>query len=549
MTFTPAAVPVVPVLVATDAPTPWNEPVLLWHGVSPVQRANANTLADLLAELAEVIRPPATPLDPLAWEAAPYRPVPNIVEAATLLYARHGVAEIAAARADATNLTRTTAAIRAVVEEARQLGQHRVVFVTGIPGAGKTLCGLDTVFGASRDLGAAFLTGNAPLVAVLREALALDASRGGAPIREARRRTVAALQNVHRFLEHHVLSPAEIPDVRVVVFDEAQRAWDAAKATQDTQNRRSRLTDSEPAHMLEIMGRHPDWAVVVALVGSGQEINTGEAGLTEWGRVIAGSQGRWRASVAPAAVGEGPVAQRLAPVLAPWLALDPALHLDVPIRSVRSNLMAPWVDAVLSGDAAAARNLTASGEVPVYLTRDLSALRTALRHLARGERRAGLVASSGNRRLRAEGLGGELRGDAEVVSWFLRRWPDIRASEALEVPATEYSCQGLELDLVGLAWGGDFLRIHGRWQVRSLSGSRWNTVTRAAEVEFTRNTYRVLLTRARYETVIWVPPGSDEDATRSRAEMDAVAAFLEDCGARALPLPSRATPALLPALL
>lgn len=536
--------PVVPVLVATEAvQVPGFDPPLLWHGVAPVLRANGATLGPLIAAVQAAIGPPAQPLDPAAWERAPYRPVPTVLEAATLLYRRNSVAEIAAARADAPNLTRTADAIARAIAAARRDGAPTVVFVTGIPGAGKTLCGLNVVFGALREHGAAFLTGNAPLVAVLREALARDAApAGGRALAAARRQAVTALQNVHRFLEHHVLHPDHAPEARVIVFDEAQRAWDAAQATRDTQRRVSRLATSEPAHTLEIMGRHAGWSVIVALIGNGQEINTGEAGLAEWGRVIA-ADGRWRAVAAPRVLQAKEPAQRLAPAPQPWLTLDTNLDLTVPMRSVRDMAGAAWVEAVLEGDAAAARAIAkeAPGGVPFLLTRDLTALRTGLRGLCRGLRRAGLIASAGARRLRAEGLGVQA---PDVADWFLNRWPDIRGSEALETFATEYDCQGLELDVVGLAWGGDFVRVDGAatgWEPRRFAGDRWLTVRSAEERRFIRNTYRVLMTRARYETVIWVPRGSrraDEgpwhDPTRDAATMDAIADFLRACGAQAL---------------
>jgi hypothetical protein len=176
------------------------------------------------------------------------------------------------------------------------------------------------------------------------------------------------------------------------------------------------------------------------------------------------------------------------------------------------------------------------------VTRSLDAARAALRRCTPGLRRAGFVRSSGARRLRAEGFDAQLIGTEEPVAWFLERWPDIRASDALEVCATEYACQGLELDAVGLAWGGDLLRTEGAWLCRSFAGNAWQRVRGTAEQDFIRNTYRVLLTRARYETVIWVPPGSPavdpfHDPTRPAAEMDAIADFLVACGARVLAAP------------
>ncbi|TCZ66899.1 DUF2075 domain-containing protein [Roseicella aquatilis] len=546
--------PVVPVLVATEAPAPRQDLPLLWHGViGPVMRANAATLGTLIATIQDAIGEPARPLDPDVWERAAYRPVPTVLEAATMLYRRNSVAEIAAARADAPNLTRTAAAIARAIAAARAEGRHLVVFVTGIPGAGKTLCGLNVVFGALREHGAAFLTGNVPLVEVLREALARDAApQGGRALAAARRGAHTALQNVHRFLEHHVLHADHRPEARVIVFDEAQRAWDARQATRDTQRRVSRLTMSEPVHTLEIMGRHADWAVIIALIGNGQEINTGEAGLAEWGRVIAADP-RWRAVAAPRVLAAVEPAQRLAAGRPGWLALDPDLDLTVPMRSVRDAAGAPWVDACLTGDAGAARAIAAeAGGVPFYVTRDLGALRRGLRAFCRGLRRPGLVASAGARRLRAEGLGVQV---PDIADWFLRRWPDIRGSDALETFATEYDCQGLELDVVGLAWGGDFLPVGGTWQARRFAGHAWQVVRGEEERRFIRNTYRVLLTRARYETILWVPPGSPRgdafhDGTRPAAEMDAIADYLLACGARplaeaALPPPSAPAQRLL----
>jgi hypothetical protein len=286
--------------------------------------------------------------------------------------------------------------------------------------------------------------------------------------------------------------------------------------------------------MLDIMARPPGWAVIVALVGHGQEINTGEAGLAEWGRVIEASGGRWQALAAPRVVGAADPAGRLADRAPPWLATDPALDLAVPIRSVRDSAGAAWVQAVLDDQPAEAARIAAGADLSFMVTRDLAALRRALRARARGLRRAGLVCSSGARRLRADGLGHVLNGPEEAVRWFLDRWPDIRASDALEVCATEYACQGLELDLVGLAWGGDLMRGPAGWQPRAFAGSRWNAVKQPEERGFIRNTYRVLMTRARYETILWIPPGDPADATRSAAEFDAVAEYLLACGGRAL---------------
>jgi hypothetical protein len=530
-------VPIIPILIAPSMPQRDLDLPLFWHGVAPVMIANGAMLRDIVARAQAAIPLPITPIEPEAWARSAYRPVPSVLEAARLLYRRNAVPDIGATRADAHNLTRTTEAIARVIARARADGGHYVVFVTGIPGAGKTLCGLNLVFGALREAGAAFLSGNVPLVTVLREALAQDAAPQGGKAREAAERAaLTALQNVHRFLEHHVIHAHETPEARIIVFDEAQRAWDQAQATRDGQRRKSHLTMSEPAHTLEIMARHEGWAVIVALIGNGQEINTGEAGLAEWGRVIAAAPS-WRAVAARRSITAVDPAQRLAEGAEPWLALDEDLDLQASIRSLRTSRGTEWVDAVLNNDAPAARAIAAATpELPYYITRDANAWRAALRARTRGLRRAGLVASAGARRLRAEGLGVQV---PDIADWFLKRWPDIRSSEALETFATEYDCQGLELDVVGLAWGGDFLRHAGQWRARRFAGHQWQIVRGAEESRYILNTYRVLLTRARYETIIWVPPGSPahdpfHDETRPAGEMDALADFLLASGARPL---------------
>ncbi len=526
--------PILPILVATCA-TPreviW--PLML-SGATTVLDASADTLGDLLVDLWRRLPVPRIEIDVDNWEHAAYRPVPGIIDAACTLYSHHGVADIASARADAINLSATTDAILGAVRRAQAEHRRIALFVTGIPGAGKTLCGLNAVFGTGRTAGATFLTGNPTLVHVLREALARDAAHGDRTLmRAARQRTKAAIQALPAFRDHYVRG-GDAPAEHVVIIDEAQRVWSSAHAVRKSLDREVRLTDSEPGHLLEIMGRHPDWAVIVCLIGNGQEIHDGEGGLAEWGAALA-RQPKWQVLAAPGAMTAVDARQRLSDL--PGLTLAAELHLDVPMRSIRNAAIAPWVDAVLLDDAATARQIAeANAPLPMLLTRSLAALRRHLRSTVRGHRRAGLVASSGAKRLRADGLGAELpHMDAGAVArWFLDHWPeDVRASDALEQVATEFSCQGLELDHVGLCWGGDLIRTGG-WLVRDFSGTRWLRPKAAESIANRLNTYRVLLTRARYETVIWVPEGDAEDTTRQPAELDAVAAYLQACGARRL---------------
>jgi hypothetical protein len=534
--------PIIPILLAEQAPQGITQlPLISGRGVTPPMDATPQTLGMLLRDLSMQAIKVAGQLDAGTWLSARYQPVPTIVDAACMLYAKHNVADIRAARSDAINLRATTDAILLEIEQARADGEHLILFVTGIPGAGKTLCGLNTIFG-SEDAGrGTYLTGNPTLVHVLREALTRDAVDCGVKRGDAGRKMLTAIQALPKFRDHYVANPTHTPAERIVVVDEAQRCWSAAWAVAKTRDKAIPLTRSEPAHLLEAMARHDGFAALVCLVGGGQEIHSGEGGLAEWGDALRQAEAEgivWRIRAPPDLLKTVDSRQRLGALSD--LESVAALHLDVPLRQIRSPSAASWVDLVLAGDAEAARTVAEdAGEVPFLLTRNPVAMREWLRTNARGLRRAGLLASSGAARLRAEGLGVELpHMDASAVAhWFLDRFPeDVRASDALEVLATEFSCQGLELDYVGLCWDADLIRETGRanWRVRAFRGTYWQLPRQPEAIANQINTYRVLLTRARYETVIFVPPGDDGDSTRNCSIYDEISDFLIACGVRRL---------------
>ncbi|MCX6922381.1 MAG: DUF2075 domain-containing protein [Verrucomicrobia bacterium] len=483
------------------------------------------------------------------WDESAYAPIPNIVEAAQMLFAHQSVRELSHAHADAYNLTKTTDVLVETVATAQREGQKIVCFVTGVPGAGKTLAGLNAVH--SPDLmrearpAGAFLTGNGPLVKVITEALAIDHhQRTGESLEESRRRIRTFIQSVHSFLKEY-RRPDRLPPERMVVFDEAQRAWDAVKVRKEflrraTADERDALqcVNSEPAVMLAIMDRLPGWAVIVALVGGGQEIFDGEAGLAEWGRVVRDQFPHWKVVASPEALhggasvagtslfaGENPANVSVR--------LEASLHLPVSVRSFRAEAVAEWVNAVVHGNSAEAASLAASvSAFPISLTRSVEQARVWLRQYTRGFRRCGLLASSGALRLRAHGLevSSGFRGGFPYEEWFLSLPPDIRSSNFLEVALTEFECQGLELDWSGICWGGDFTWTQAGWQFRQFKGASWQQVQKPETREFIRNKYRVLLTRAREGMVIWIPEGSGEDLTRCHEWFDATADFLRQCG-------------------
>ena len=521
----------VPILVAThaeDRPHPSCEVV---DSVAPIWLANAGSLAEVLEDAVAMYRSrDHDAIDPERWDSTEYVPTPTILEAARVLYEGQNVREISRCHAGAKNLTKTSAAVMLAVQRARQNERKLICFVTGVPGAGKTLAGLNIVHNRELHEGSlgVFLSGNGPLVKVLSEALARDhGERTGQSIAESRRRVSTFIQNVHRFIDAHFTSSTPPPD-RVVIFDEAQRAWNREQSL-----RKFKRDCSEPEIMLDIMDRHHGWAVIVALIGSGQEINTGEAGLGEWGRALAHRFRHWSVLVPPHAVtgdldGNGdPLFET--PPSEICVLNDGALHLDVSLRSYKAQAVSEFVAHVLSKQPEAARLALAScPEFPIAMTRNLGAARAWLKRRQRGSRRIGLIASSGGRRLKAHGL--DVRTDLDVENWFLNASSDVRSSYYLETPATEFGIQGLELDWTGLCWDIDLVPDSGGWHMRAFKGTHWQTVRNETRRRYVLNKYRVLLTRAREGMVIWVPQGDSADWTRPAPVYESVADYLRLCG-------------------
>jgi len=543
---------IIPVLCCTAAPAVESD-LSIQEWVGTVLKANADTLANgVIKAYRECHNPEAALIELDAWNTAAYAPVPNIIEAAELLYGAHSVAEIHSALAEQKNLTATSDRLIEIIALARNEGRLVVCFVTGVPGSGKTLTGLNAVhdprFRKAGGASGAFLSGNTPLVTVLREALAKDHQRRvGGTIDAARRKTKAEIQLLMRYLEEYAERDTQrAPHEYVIVFDEAQRAWDAAYGKQKFDR-----DASEPTLFLEIMARHMDWAVIVALVGGGQEINKGEGGLPEWGQSLAGFKpanfgGKDWDIYASSHVLEGtPVTAggALFPDGVPVnlkVYTDDRLHLSVSVRSHRCEIANAWIDAVLAGDQDQAAQLSLEIEhFPIYVTRSLDAMRKWLRKTTRGHRRCGLVASSNARRLRGYGLGVSLSTQdlGSIKHWFLTGRDDVRSSYAMEVTATEYACQGLELDRVGLCWGGDMTwsSQDAHWAYRTFRGAQWQHTRQREAQQNTKNTYRVLMSRAREAMVIWIPPGAAEDPTRPVEWMDETAEYLGKCGVRELP--------------
>jgi len=492
------------------------------------------------------------------WNLGRFKPIPPIIDAAVALYSGMDVFEIGHACAARKDLETTTYALVQIVLDARVNGRKAICFTTGVPGAGKTLVGLNTVHRPEIKDFSSFLSGNGPLVKVIQEALIRDVvQRSRLADRRVTRRQAELevrtfVHNVHRFADQYYGEGRREPVQNVIVFDEAQRAWDAE------QNKRAdRPQVSEPEMMLEVMERRSDWAVIVGLIGGGQEINRGEAGLAEWGRAL-NRFPHWRVYASPTVLRpDSPAGFRLFETPSPHqeriVQID-ALHLNVSTRSIRAQRISDWVDSVLSGKADIASGIASAMDAKPAITRHLNCAREWLRANQRGRTRAGLVASASAARLRVDGLepSFDFHQRFDWEHWFLdthdcpnpgcnhQYCNDVRASSKLEVAATQFEIQGLELDWVGLCWSEDLTWDGTKWICRRFDNKKWKLIkaTETRRLSYLVNAYRVLMTRARQGMLIYVPQPAKTDTSRLGAELDLTAEFLKSCGAGGLAHPS-----------
>ena len=518
---------IVPILISTQASVKFTT-ISIESGsdgiIAPIP-ANSKILPHIIADVLRFFD--GDRLDPIEWEQSQYQPTPTIIEAAMALYSGHSVSEISRSDAGAINLGITADTISGIIHEAKAQCHKSICFVTGVPGSGKTLVGLNIAtrhLDRDTDLYSVFLSGNGPLVAVLREALARDqvkrARESGRTSRKghARSEVKAFIQNVHHFRDECLIDLKKPPIEHVALFDEAQRAWDL----QQTVNFMSRKRDkadfnrSEPEFLISCLDRHPDWAVVVCLVGGGQEINTGEAGISEWLESLLRSFPDWHIYISPRLAGTEYRAEDLLQKIKrlSYVAFRDELHLAVSMRSFRAEHLALFVRQLLDlqADQASETLEKIRGKYPVVMTRDLAKAKKWLRKKARGSERYGLVVSSQAQRLKPHAI--DVKSPVDPIHWFLDGKDDVRSSYYMEDVATEFQVQGLELDWACVAWDADFRYSPAGWQHWSFVGDRWNRIRKEQRQIYLKNAYRVLLTRARQGMVVFVPHGDDEDPTR-----------------------------------
>ena len=536
---------IVPILIATEATKTINDLIVKERIYNPIKCNTSN-----LFESINYILKNSKHEDIIVenWESSSYKPTPTIIEAAQALYRNHNVEEITRYEAG-DNLAITTNSLNEIINLSKENNNKSICFVTGVPGAGKTLVGLNIVNERKKldkDENAVFLSGNGPLVTVLREALAQDRKTASKEkgvkinIEDARREFNAKIQNVHHFRDEYFNSE-KAPNEKVVIFDESQRAWNLDKTSKFVKEKYSisNFSKSEPDFLIDFMNRHQEWCCIICLIGGGQEINTGEAGIEEWINALKSKYNDWNVYYSDSIVDSDNYLVNTKTNT--WIKENGRkqtnLHLAVPVRSFRSNKLSDFVEAVLNlkKDRAIKIYKELIKDFPIVLTRNKEDAKQWINNKKRGSERTGIVISSSARRLRANGIDSEngIRSNSDkskITNWFLGDENDIRSSTFLEIPATQFAIQGLELDWICLAWGGDLSHNGEEWEYRKFRGANWNNIGIKEQKEFLINAYRVLLTRARQGIVIYIPYGNTLDKTRSPSYYDGTFEYLKELG-------------------
>lgn len=532
---------VFPMLVVESAPTVLN--CLLFSKNMEPLRANFNSLEDTLLSIISGSLVSTNAEWQKKWHDSIYHPTPTIIEAAEYMYKNHTVEDISRNDATAKNLDRTYNCVAEIIEDSKRNNKKSICFITGVPGAGKTLAGLHIAIERRNvDNGehAIFLSGNQPLVTVLQEALARNAVKNQDISKlEAKRETKSFIQIIHHFRDEMIESN-QAPIEHVSVFDESQRAWTKEQLSSFMKTKKN-IADydySEPQFLIEAMDRHKDWAVIVCLVGGGQEINKGEAGIYEWFSSLEEHFPNWQVYVSTDIQDYEYTGGKSIKDILPKANERKDLHLSVPLRSYRSPRVADFIKEVIDGNCVKAKLIYEKiDNYPIYITRSLTkAKKWAKNQVGKfGKKRAGLIASSNAIRLQPEGV--FVKNGISVKSWFLDGREDIRSSYAMETAATEFDIQGLEIDFAVVCWDLNFRVASSEGErYRKFTGTKWNKVNKEVDQRYIKNSYRVLLTRAREGFVIYIPYGdeSGDDMTRPVDEYNKIYNYLVACGIQEL---------------
>lgn len=530
----------VPILISTKAHSVKQEIRISKDNVLETICCNEYEIAKYITEVSlKFIQDEIIPDD---WINSLYMPTPTIIEAAQALYLGHNVEDISRNDASAKNLNQTTKAINKIIDYSKVHSRKSICFITGVPGAGKTLAGLNIAVERQKiaeDEHAVFLSGNGPLVDVLQEALARDdAKRNHISRKEASRKVKEFIQIIHHFRDD-AISVDTPPVEKVAIFDEAQRAWDEQNLT-DFMKKKKHIEDfnmSEPEFLISILNRDNDWATIICLIGGGQETNKGEsAGIYGWFDSLRNNYPNWDIYVSDKITDDEYSKEHNFAEMTKNMNVNiiEDLHLAVSLRSFRSENVSNFVKALLDVDIDTAKRLYEqfNNDYPVFVTRNLHKAKLWVRSQAKGSQRYGLTASSGAKRLRKYGIW--VQNKIEATNWFLNGKNDVRSSFHLEETATEFDIQGLELDWTIVCWDADLRFENGDFKHLKFVGTKWQNIKSADNILYLKNAYRVLLTRARQGFVIFVPTGDETDMTAKPEYYDGIYRYLKSVGIKEL---------------
>lgn len=532
---------VCPILIATDAPRyPKPQSTACYPDKQVyLQRENMESLIPKVIEISDKYGNDE-PLNFEQWFNSPYYPTPTIIAAAVEAYSAHELSEIAHSEAGQENVNRCEKQINQVIEYAKKSGKKCVCFVTGVPGAGKTLVGLDVVaknLDKGTDNLSVYISGNGPLVEVLQEALKRSVKTAGKLTRETSTAINALIQSSYSFKKGNANTRKPTAE-KILIFDEAQRVWNKEKMIRKHND--DSMAVSEPHLLYSIMNRHEGWAVMICLVGLGQDIYDGEVGINEWFRCGVEEFKDWELFYSSDIFGQSEdknIDEQMIRNCSRCHDMSD-LHLKTSIRSFRADKQAKLVDAILDNNPEEARSIynQISSKYPVYVTRDYDRAKSWARKQVRGSQRCGVLACSSAQRLKPDGI--YVSTDIDVKNWFLAPSDDLRSSNMMEVVASEFKVQGLEIDWAVVCWDADLRRNENKeWDYYNFRGTKWMRRNKAEQKRYLVNSYRVLLTRARQGIVIFVPRGVDpeEDTTRDKKYYQGIYEYLLSCGIHELP--------------
>ncbi len=529
---------VCPILIATNAPKWAKEQNIDNYPDKQIylQRENIETFVPKIKSVIDKYGENA-PLDFDKWFNSPYYPTPTIIAAAIEAYSSHNLSDIARSEAGQDNINYCENKILEVIDYAKTNNKKCVCFVTGVPGAGKTLVGLDIVaknLNKDKDNLSVYISGNGPLVEVLREALKRSTKHANTYIKGKTDESINALiQSSFAFKNDNVKTKRPTAE-HILIFDEAQRVWNKDKMI--SKHKDKEMCFSEPHLLYSIMNRHNDWAVMVCLVGLGQDIYDGEVGINEWFRCGVEDFKNWEMFYS-SDIFEQSKDKYIDKIMienCPRCHDFKELHLKTSIRSFRADKQCQFVDYLLDNNPEDAKNVYQQimNTYPVYITRNIDKAKRWVRNKVRGSQRSGVLACSSAQRLKPEGI--YVPVDIDVKNWFLAPSDDLRSSNKLEIVASEFKVQGLEIDWALVCWDADLRRASNddKWDYYSFRGTKWQKRNTSVNQRYLLNSYRVLLTRARQGMVIFVPKGveAEEDETRNCKYYDEIFNYLLRCG-------------------